>query len=379
MVSIVPFSIDPPQTGGQRTVWGACAHYARQLDDFACLAVTTLRSPRARGTVPFRYREFRLWSSLLIASEYLRLFPKIPYLWAMRFAAPRLAKEALACSPDVIEVYLPWLMAIRHHIPTHIPVVLATQNVESEWYRPYIERGLFPNVFSRWMRAMESEGLKLADHIVCLTQQDQDVFHKQYAIPRKRMTTIPIGYEPTPASPRVTREMRSRKKVLFVGSCTPSNIDAALQLVRHIAPSCEAFADFVVAGRVGKALRAEKTGPNVEITGFVSNLEALYETVDLFLNPINMELISNGKVIEALGMGIRTIVTPGGARGFEELMDGPLLVGSLAEIPGLIKQAQPLSIEDRRRISMFRWESIAKRRIHLYQSVAAQHAGAGAG
>jgi glycosyltransferase involved in cell wall biosynthesis len=378
MVSIAPFSIAPPQTGGQRTIFAPCVHYANQLDDFACLAVTTLRRSRVRNAPPFRYREYRLWSSLLIASEYMRLFPKIPCLWAMRFAAPKLARQALSYRPDIIEVYFPWLMTIRRYIPAHIPIVLVMQNVEHTWYRPYIERGLWPKVFSRWIRTIENEGLHLADHIICQTQLDHDAFHQQYGIVREHMTTLPVGYEPTPTQSRETRKIGQRKRVLFVGSATPSNIDAAEQLVRHIAPSCEAFADFVVAGNAGAALRAQKTGPNVTITGFVNDLEKLYNEADLFLNPIEMELISNSKVIEALGRGIRTIVTPGGARGFEELTDGPLTVGSLTEIPKLIEQARPLSDEERHRISMFEWESIVKRRMDLYSSLTGQPAGANA-
>jgi glycosyltransferase involved in cell wall biosynthesis len=252
------------------------------------------------------------------------------------------------------------------------------QNVEHTWYRPYIERGLWPKVFSRWIRTIENEGLQLADHIICQTQLDHDTFHQQYRIAREKMTIIPVGYEPPPPRATVTRKMGQRRRVLFVGSATPSNIDAAEQLVKRIAPSCEAFADFVVAGNAGTALRHQRIGPNVEITGFVSDLEKLYNEADLFLNPIEMELISNSKVIEALGRGIRTIVTPGGARGFEELTDGPLIVGSLTEIPKLIEQAQSLSDEERHRISMFEWGPIVKKRIDLYSRLTGQRTSADA-
>ena len=78
VVSLAPFRIAPPRSGGQRLIYDGARRWAMDADSFLCLAVTTLRDRRPPPATPFRYQEIQAATSLLLAFERARLLPKIP-------------------------------------------------------------------------------------------------------------------------------------------------------------------------------------------------------------------------------------------------------------------------------------------------------------
>ncbi|MBU1692986.1 MAG: glycosyltransferase family 4 protein [Verrucomicrobia bacterium] len=372
LVSIAPYRIVPPDTGGRLVIFGPCCAYAKLTEAFLCLALTTLRDRRSFD-VPFRYREKRAATSLLIAFDRLGLFPKVPYLWSMRGYARRLAQEALAEHPDVIEVHLPWLAPVRRHLPARLPMVLVTQNVEAVWYGDYIRQRWWPSFFQRWIERIEAEGVRLADHVICLTPNDRDELVRRYRVPAEKLSVIPPGYEGSAVRPlpRLDLPAGAIRRGLLVGTRTPSNIDAARQLVERVAPSCVGRAEFVVAGTVCEELRGRSLPANVRLKGYVRDLEPLYDEADLFVFPLEMDGIANTKVIQALARGLPVVSTSAGMRGYEDLAGGPIRVAAVAEFARAIEDTRPLTEKDLEKVRRYEWDEIARRRLRLYQDLAA--------
>jgi hypothetical protein len=89
--------------------------------------------------------------------------------------------------------------------------------------------------------------------------------------------------------------------------------------------------------------------------------------MDALVSCINMKTGISMNVIEALGCGLRVAAMPGAVVGYESLFNGPVCVGSIEELPELIRNVERLSVADIQKLEPFEWGSIAARRIGLYE------------
>ena len=371
LVSIAPFSIVPPDSGGQALVYGASREYGRRLTSFRCLALIPLTERPGRPAPPFSYRAKRAASSLLIAFDRLGCLPKVPYLWSQRGYAASLAREAMRSDPDVVEVSFPWLASVRRHLPARVKVVVLAHNVEAIWYADALERRPAPEFFRRWLARIEQEGLDLADHVVCLTDLDRREIVSRYGCGPGKVSVVPPGFDPGLRAARGCRPGNDQRRcVLFIGSGFSDNVAAARRILEDLAPRCDGQAEFVIAGRVYRALAGLPVPPNVRLVGYRPDLAPLYRESSVSLNPVAMRTGINMKVVEALAAGLRVIATPDGARGYEDLVGGPIQVGTLAEFPALIRAAQPLSAAELERVEAYAWPRIIDRRLALYRRLA---------
>ena len=373
VVSLAPFRIAPPTTGGQRLIYDGARRLALDCSAFLCLAVTTLRDRRPPPATPFRYQELRAASSLLLAFERARWLPKIPYLWSLRGYTAHLARMVLRERPDVVEAHFPWLMPVRRRLPPPIRVVLLMQNVESLWYEPFLRRRVGERLFRALLLRLEAEGLALADHVVCLTEHDRRELMQRHGLAPERVSVIPPGYfaAPSPAAAPTGR----RNRALYVGSGFSDDGAAARRLLDVVVPRLDPGMSLVIAGNVCRKLRGCALPPAVECVGFVSDLDALMRDCRALLNPDRLATGINMKVIGALGAGIPVISTPEGARGYEDLVGGPIRVGALEEFPALLRNAAPLSAAEREAVGRYEWKEIGARRLALYRDLCAGSTG----
>ena len=107
--------------------------------------------------------------------------------------------------------------------------------------------------------------------------------------------------------------------MLFVGGFEhPPNVDAALALVNDVMPLVwERLGDVpvTIAGSKPTPEVEALAGPNVEITGWVEDLQPLIDGARAMAAPLRYGAGMKGKVTQSLGAGLPVVTTPTGAEG----------------------------------------------------------------
>jgi glycosyltransferase involved in cell wall biosynthesis len=119
---------------------------------------------------------------------------------------------------------------------------------------------------------------------------------------------------------------QGRKGVIFVGGFWHKpNADAVAWFVREIWPLVLAKAPdarFLIAGsNPGPEVFAFATAPNVEVLGFVPDLDPLYDSARVCVAPLRFGAGVKGKVGQSMAHGLPVVATPIGAEGMQ-LRDG---------------------------------------------------------
>jgi glycosyltransferase involved in cell wall biosynthesis len=128
-----------------------------------------------------------------------------------------------------------------------------------------------------------------------------------------------------------------RRGVLFLGGFwhTP-NADAAIWFVKDIwplilakAPDCRFF---IAGSNPGPDVLALAKTPNVEVLGYVADLDPLYDSVRICVAPLRFGAGVKGKVGQSMAHGVPVVATSIGAEGMQ-LQDGEQLL--IADEPEL--------------------------------------------
>ncbi|WP_332826858.1 glycosyltransferase [Ramlibacter sp.] len=171
------------------------------------------------------------------------------------------------------------------------------------------------------MRKLEQSIWRQVDAVYYPSSLETDVVRA--AVPGVPAFTMPLYYFDAPAPPP---EPAGRDGILFVaGFDRPPNVDAAKWLVRAVLPLVRAASPvpprlWLVGSNPGEEVR-RLAGPDVEVTGFVTDAEllAFYGKARVAVVPLRMGAGMKGKVIEALHHGLPLVTTPVGAQGLEGL------------------------------------------------------------
>lgn len=117
----------------------------------------------------------------------------------------------------------------------------------------------------------------------------------------------------------------SERTLLFVaGFAHPPNVDAAQFLIHEILPVLErkmGSVQVILAGSHPTAAVRALAGPNVKVTGYVSDevLASLYKTSRAAVVPLRFGAGVKAKVVEALSHGLPLVTTTTGAQGIPDL------------------------------------------------------------
>jgi glycosyltransferase involved in cell wall biosynthesis len=131
--------------------------------------------------------------------------------------------------------------------------------------------------------------------------------------------------------PKIQRPVCPQRTVLFLGNYRyPPNAEAAERLISRIWPLVlqqDETAHLIVAGDCPELIRSYRLRPiNVEFTGLVSNLNALYERSRIICCPIITGGGTRLKLIEAAAYTKPIITTPVGAEGLLFENDKEILI-----------------------------------------------------
>jgi len=124
-------------------------------------------------------------------------------------------------------------------------------------------------------------------------------------------------YVPLSAKPIPTAINDNVTSIGFLGSEYTPNVDGLnyfIDSVWQYFPHKESV-QFNVFGNVSTRLDHKKNLEGVKLNGYVNNLEEMYESIDIIINPVRFGSGLKIKSIEALSYGKPLITTPHGARG----------------------------------------------------------------
>jgi len=221
--------------------------------------------------------------------------------------------------------------------------VIDTHDVFSRRFEIMTARGIKPEWFSTTPE-MEKRGLARADRVVAI--QDRDAaFFQTLGLPQ----VVTIGHF---IRPHPLQGPPPRNRILYIASDNSINLKAWESFTDEMLGRIEERlpdTSIRVAGRI--CLRIPES-PRYEKLGVVKDLDALYASTTLAVNPATWGTGLKIKSLESLAYGRPVVTTPVGIQGLEEAENRGILVGRtpgefLEHIERLL--TQPLFWEEQRR------------------------------
>jgi glycosyltransferase involved in cell wall biosynthesis len=249
---------------------------------------------------------------------------------------------------DLVQVeWVEAAIAIKRH---KTPMVLDAHDVLT---KPFQRRagekaglsGVMARLTASLVRRVELAIMARFDRVVTLSDFDREFLRTIWPAAPATTVPIPAGLDLTPAEYE-----RRPGTILFLASYKyrPVNVQAALWFYRKVFPLVRSRAPearFVIAGYGPPAeLTALNADPQVEVTGFVSDLDRCHKEAAVFVAPI---LTGGGiivKLLDALAAATPTVATTFGNEGVGALPGRDLLV---ADEPAAFADAVVRLLSDR--------------------------------
>lgn len=339
VVSISPFPVWPPTSGGRQAVLGMTM-------ELASLGPTELVWTERKTVGAHR---FELGGRVLAANA-------VPNLWWQRSLARGLRRwlgrvdidigsslcsgfntrlrrhlEAAASRGDTLFLLAhPWLWpAVRRVLARHpqVRLVYDAHNVEHRLKQQEFPPGAVAAWVVGHVRRLEADLVRRADLTLACTEADARELQALAGVGPERFV---VGSKATAPSPRAdaiaaARAQRTPGRVaVFVGSEHPPNVEAARWIGQVLAPARPDWR-FLLVGRCGPAAGLAAAPPNLQVLGPVDDLYAPLADADVALNPMRAGSGINMKLFEALQCALPVLSTPLGARGLEGLDAGVVL------------------------------------------------------
>lgn len=203
-----------------------------------------------------------------------------------------------------------------------IPKVIFAHNVETMIWQRHAEvasNPLWRFVLRREWRKMkdtELRYLRLADHVLTVSENDREVFARN--IPPERITPIPTGVDTEYFTPRNPSE---NENLVFTGSMDwMPNEDGIIYFFSEILPRIRQTRPSIVFWVVGreptKRVRSllEKD-PGIRITGRVEDIRPYISKAAVYVVPLRIGGGTRLKIFEAMAMGKAVVSTTIGAEG----------------------------------------------------------------
>ncbi len=318
LLSLAPYRILPPTSGGHLGIVQMHEHLGRLCDDHLCgTADNTLTQPWAFhfhpvfGTGSARYLPYRHNRTLLRIGRKA----EVGAVWCEH---PYMALSARAVARAL-----------------SVPFYLRSHNIEGSRFR---------GAGKRWWRglaAYEEWGMRAADGVFFVTAEDRDWAVTHYRLAPDRAHVAPYG-TPLDAPPLPDPTARARVAeaawlrpdvpwLYFLGALDYGpNVEAIQAILDHVLPRLRrlGFNGYVLLagkGLLAAQKAAVEAAPEMRYMGFLPSLEDFLQGCDVMLNPV----LSGGgiktKAVEALAWSKRVVSVHSGAAGLDRLACGPAL------------------------------------------------------
>lgn len=178
---------------------------------------------------------------------------------------------------------------------------------------------------SKATREIELALVRAADLTFTVSPDERRVLLDE--IPDAAVSIVPNVHEEHAG----TTDLELRKGLLFVGSfCHDPNRDSVHHLVRDIMPLLRSALPGVRLTIVGSNPTPDVlalASADVEVLGWVPDLEPLYEKARVFVAPLRFGAGMKGKIGESLSYGVPTVTSVIGAEGMGLVADEHVLLG----------------------------------------------------
>jgi glycosyltransferase involved in cell wall biosynthesis len=232
---------------------------------------------------------------------------------------------AIVSRPVVAPLYFD---LIRGHAPD---AMLAYDTVDLHFVREERRAALGHDCAGKaaTIREIELGLIRGADVTITVSDEERDtvLFH----VPDARIAIVPV----INALAETVAPAAGRAGVLFVGGYEhPPNTDAAVVLVREVMPLVWRELGPVPVKIVGAHPPPEVlelAGPEVEVTGWVKDLEPLYQEARVMVAPLRYGAGMKGKVTQSLADGLPVVTTPIGAEGLDAVDGQDMMIATRPE------------------------------------------------
>jgi glycosyltransferase involved in cell wall biosynthesis len=232
-------------------------------------------------------------------------------------------------------------LAAAGMIPWHIPMpkVLFTHNVEALiWKRQgAVARNPLWKVISwreyRTTAQAERRYLKLADHVLAVSDTDRDFFGR--IIEPGKITVIPTGVDLDFFQPAAGEEQPNT--LVFTGSMDyMPNEDGICYFIEQILPRVQSQIPNVALQVVGRRpsprlLKLAAMTPGVKVTGGVEDIRPYVQRGSVYVVPLRVGSGTRLKIFEAMAMGKAVISTSVGAEGLPVRSEQDILIADTPE------------------------------------------------
>ncbi len=220
--------------------------------------------------------------------------------------------------------------------PASLPVVYSSHNVETTHKPPLLAGHAAQPSLSRFVARLEARLVGLAELIICCTEADAreltslalDAAHARAAAANPAASPATIIVVPNgcavpsqgPDAPAGLAEAQSRPRVIagFLGSAHGPNVEAALFILRELAPRLPRVT-FELVGGLCEAVAGGGPWPdNVRLRGVLDEADKSRALAGwtIALNPVTGGGGSSLKLPDYMAHGLPSLSTPAGARGF---------------------------------------------------------------
>jgi GT2 family glycosyltransferase/SAM-dependent methyltransferase/glycosyltransferase involved in cell wall biosynthesis len=230
-----------------------------------------------------------------------------------------------------------WLDVVREYAPA---AKVAYDTVDLHWLREARrgELGSSPGTFvasngalksitpkAAALRHLELAMIKATDATIVVSDCEREQVEQD--VPGTRVIIIPTVHDVEP----YVNPPEDRTGILFVGGFEhPPNIDAAVCLVKEVMPVIWRELGDVQVTIVGSAPPPEVVAlasPLVDVTGWVEDLQPLFEGSRLMVAPLHYGAGIKGKITQSLAVGLPVVTTPIGAEGLDGRDEQSMLIG----------------------------------------------------
>jgi glycosyltransferase involved in cell wall biosynthesis len=209
-------------------------------------------------------------------------------------------------------VVWPYLKTIRSIAPT---IKLIFNTIDLHYIREQRQGKLTKNEaqikFSQTLRDQEYELINTCD--LTLLISTDEAYTVRENLPQAKIAVLPLVYDSIPGASKVI-PFKNRKDILFIGSFPHfPNIDAIEYFVEQILPILVKLDPTIKLKIIGSnppdSILKLANNPNIEILGFVKDLQPLYDNIKLSIAPLRFGAGIKGKIANSMCYGVPTVAT----------------------------------------------------------------------